>query len=75
MAKKQNRYARKSELTRRVNGRKVHAPLGGSLTSDMEILQNLRKLHPEWDDEFLFDLCKEEGYNAMAQLVRAGANK
>lgn len=41
----------------------------------MEILQNLRKLKLEWDDEFLADLCKRQGYNAMAQLVRAEAIK
>ena len=61
--------------TRRINGREVHAGLGESLTSDMEILQNLRKLKLEWDDEFLADLCKRQGYNAMAQLVRAEAIK
>lgn len=75
MAKKQNRYARKAELTRRINGREVHAPRGGSLTSDMEILRNIRQLHPEWDDECLINLCRRMGYNAMAQLVRAEAIK
>ena len=74
MAKKQNRFARKADQTRRINGRHVHAKRGEHLNWDLAVLRWYLASNPDADEEFFERACKgNPDLAGVLKLVRAGA--